>query len=96
MADAYASDVTEKMLRHWPYKLGQLWARMISTFLYKAGIQDYWDGSYQPAASREFHAHRLNPENEDAGQCYRHAMEKLKTQSPLALTTEECEWLTQR
>lgn len=71
-------------------------ARMLSTFLYKAGIQDYWDGNYQSAASLQFRAHRLNLENEDAGQCYRHAMEKLKNQSPSPLTDAEREWLTQR
>ncbi len=77
MADAYSADVIERMLRHWPYKLGKLMARMLSSFLYKAGIQDYWDGNYQSSASLQFHAETINPENEDAGQCYRHAMEKL-------------------
>lgn len=96
MADAYASDVIERMLKHWPYKLGKLMARMLSTFLYKAGIQDYWDGNYQSAASLQARAHSLNLENEDAGQCFRHAMEKLKTQSPSPLSPAEREWLTQR
>jgi hypothetical protein len=95
MADAYASDVMERMLKHWPYKLGQLLARLISAFLYKAGIQEYWDGKYQSAASFQARAHSLNPENEDAGQCFRHAVEKLKTQSPSPLTSAEREWLAQ-
>jgi len=96
MADAYASDVMERMLRGWPYRLGKLLARMLSAFLYKAGIQDYWDENYQAAASLEARAHSLNPENEDAGQCYRHAVEKLKTQTPSPLTGAEREWLAQR
>lgn len=96
MADAYAADVMERMLRHWRYKLGKSLARMLSTVLYKAGIQEYWDGNYQSAASLEFRAHTLNPENENAGQCYRHAMEKLKTQSPSPLTPSEREWLLQK
>ncbi len=96
MADVYASDVIKRMLRHWPYKLGKLLARMLSTVLYKAGIQDYWDGNYQAAASLQARAHSLNPENEDAGQCFRHAMEKLKTQSPSPLSPAEREWLTQK
>lgn len=96
MAEAYAFDVLERMLKRWPYKLGKLMARMISSFLYKAGIQDYWDGNYQLAASLQARAHSLNPENEDAGQCFRHAMEKLKTQSPSPLSPVEREWLTQK
>lgn len=96
MADAYTADVMGRMQRHWRYKLGKLLARMLSTLLYEAGLQDYWEGNYQSAASREFRAHTLNPENEDAGQCYRHAMEKLKTQSPSPLTPSEREWLLQK
>jgi RHS repeat-associated protein len=93
MADAYAADVMNRMIRRWRYKRGRFLARMLSTLLYRAGIQEYWDGNYQSAASLEFRAYALNPENEDAGQCYRHAMEKLKTQSPSPLSPSEREWL---
>lgn len=93
MAEAYASDVIERMLRHWPYRLGRLMARMLSNFLYQWGLTDYWDGNYQSSASLEARAHSLNLENENAGQCFRHAMEKLKTQSPSPLSPEEREWL---
>jgi len=96
MVNAYSSDVIERMLKHRPYKLGKVMARTLSSFLYKAGIQDYWDENYQSAASLFARAHSLDPENEDAGQCYRHAMEKLKTQAPPLLTDAEREWLTQR
>ena len=96
MADAYASDVIERMLRHWPYKLGKLLARRLSNFLYQWGLADYWAGDYQAAASRQARAHSLDPENEDAGQCFRHAMEKLKTQSPSPLTAAEREWLAKK
>jgi hypothetical protein len=96
MADSYASDVIELMLRRGRYKLGKLIARMLSTFFYKAGIQEYWDGNYKSSARLQSRAYTLNPENEDAGQCYRHAMEKLKTQNPSPLTVLETEWLTQR
>lgn len=96
MADSYASDVIERMLRHWPYKLGKLMARMASNFLYQWGLADYWDGDYQAAASRQARAHSLNLENESAGQCFRHAMEKLKAQSPSPLSPEEMEWLTKK
>ena len=71
-------------------------ARMLSAFLYKAGIQEYWDGNYQSSASLQARAETLNPENEDAGQCFRHAMEKLKTQSPSPLSDAEREWLMHR
>src|ERR1700730_119991 len=96
MADAYASDVIERMQKYWIYRIGQLMSRMLSSFLYQAGIQDYWDGNYQSSASLQARAHSLNLENEDAGQCFRHAMEKLKTQSPSPLSPAEREWLTQR
>ena len=96
MAEAYASDAMQKMIRHWPYKLGKLMARFLSNFLYQAGLQDYWDGHYQSAASLQDRAFSLNRENEDAGQCYRHAMEKLKHETPSPLTDAEREWLTKR
>jgi hypothetical protein len=96
MADAYASDVMERMLKHWPYKLGKLMLRMLSNVLYQWGLTDYWDGNYQSAASLETRAHSLNPENEDAGQCFRHAMEKLKTQDPSPLSPAEREWLIEK
>jgi len=96
MADSYASSVIERMLRHWPYKLGKSLARFLSGFLYKAGLQDYWDGHYQSAASLQDRAYSLNRENEVAGQCYRHAMEKLKNETPSPLTDAEQEWLTRR
>lgn len=96
MAEEYASDVISRMLTSWRYKFGKLLTRMLSTFLYKAGIQEFWDGNYQSAASLQSRAHTLNPENEDAGQCYRHAMEKLKTQTPSPLSPVEMEWLIQK
>lgn len=96
MANAYASDVIERMLRLWPYKLGRFLARMVSTVFFKAGIQDYWDGDYQSAALLQFRAYTLNPENDDAGQCYRHALEKLKVQNPSPLGSSEREWLLQK
>ena len=96
MADRFASDILARMVRHWPYLLGKVLARMLSTLLYKAGLQDYWDQKYQAAASRQARAHSLNPENQDAGQCFRHAMEKLKTQSPSPLTDAEREWLMKK
>jgi len=96
ICDAYAADVMSRMLRHWRYKLGKFLARMLSTLLHKAAIQEYWDGNYQRAASLAFRAENLNPDNEDAGQCYRHAMEKLKTQTPSPLTPAEREWLMQK
>ena len=93
MADAYAADVMQRMLKQWRYQLGDFMARMLSRLLHQAGIAEYWDGKYQRAALLEFCAHNLNLHNEDAGQCYRHAMEKLKTQNPSTLTPEEKEWL---
>src|SRR3989475_8776151 len=96
MAEAYASDVIERMLRHWPYKLGRLMAQRTSNFLYKWGLADYWAGDYQAAASRQARAGTLNLENEDADQCFRHAMERLKTQTPSPLTDAEREWLLHR
>ena len=96
MAEEYASDVINRMLTSWRYKFGKLLTRMLSTFLYKAGIQEFSDGNYQSAASLQSRAHTLNPENEDAGQCYRHAMEKLKTQTPSPLSPVEMEWLIQK
>ncbi len=96
MADSYASNAMTRMLRAWPYKFGRLVARGLSTLYFKAGIQDYWDGNYQSAAALQFRAHSLNRQNEEAGQCYRHAMEQLKQQAPSPLTDAERQWLKRR
>jgi hypothetical protein len=96
IADTYASNVVSKMKNHWPYKLGELLSRMLSHILFKAGIQEYWDGNYQSSADLEFRAHSLNPENDEAGQCYRHAMEQLRKQIPSPLTPSEKKWLAER
>jgi hypothetical protein len=50
--------------------------------LYKADLEDYRREDYQMVAKLAFKAHILNPENEDAGQCYLHAMEKLRKKVP--------------
>jgi hypothetical protein len=96
MADSYAADVINRMLRHLPYKLGNLMARRLSNSLYQWGLADYWAGDYQAAASKQARAETLNPENEDAGQCFRHAMEKLKAQTPSPLTAAERDWISRR
>jgi hypothetical protein len=93
MANAYASDVIQGMLGHWRYRLGKLTARMLSTWLYKVGIEQYFRENYQSAASLLSRADTLNKDNEDAGQGFRHAMEKLKTQIPSPLSEVEKEWL---
>jgi len=93
-AEAYASEVVGRMLHRWPYRLGRWLARRVSSLLFHAGIQDYADGNYLSAASLESRAYTLNPDNKSAGQCYRHAMEKLKTQTPSPLSAIEKHWLT--
>ena len=96
MADQYAAEVMNRMLTSWRNRFSRLLAQMLSIFLYKAGIQDYWDGNYESSARLEFRARAINPDNVEAGQCYRHAMEKLKTQRPSPLTDIEKEWMTKR
>ena len=43
MVNRYTSDVIERMKKYWSYKVAELLTRMVSHFLYKAGLQDYWD-----------------------------------------------------
>lgn len=93
MVEAYAADVIGRMLRHLPYKFGDFLRRKLSSLFYGAGIQDYSDGDYQGSAQFQFRAYQLDATNIDAGQCYRHAMEKLKTQVPSPLNDAESEWL---
>ena len=93
-ADAYTYRVISKMLRNPHYKLWNKIGRLLSTILFKAGIQDYWDGNYQSSARLLFQSFTLNLSNEEAGQAYRHAMEKLRTQVPSPLTTDEEQWLS--
>lgn len=93
IADQYAADITERMLRRTTYRIGKLMTRMVSSSLYKAGLRNYWKENYRAAASMLARAHSLDLENEDAGQAYRHAMEKLKTQTPSPLSAPEKHWL---
>ena len=93
MVEAYAGDVIERMRRHWPYKFGNFLIRKFAKLLYTIGLQKYRDGHYQKSAQFAFCAYNLDPTNEHANQCYRHAMEKLKTQKPSPLNQAEREWL---
>ena len=93
MVESYAADVLQKMLRNWPYKFGDFLTRKFANLLYSAGLQKYWDGDYIRSARLQFRAYHLCPTNEDAGQCYRHAIEKLKTQTPSPLSGSERDWL---
>jgi hypothetical protein len=93
IADRYAADITKRMLKRPRYRIGKLMSRVLSNLLYRAGLQNYWKENYQAAASMLARAHSLNLENEDAGQAYRHAMEKLKTQTPSRLSEAEKHWL---
>jgi hypothetical protein len=95
-ADRYASDITEGMLQHWPYRLAKSVSRMFSRLLHRAGLRNYWKENYQTAASLLARAHSLDLANEEAGQAYRHAMEKLKTQNPSPLSAAEKEWLMKK
>ncbi len=93
MAQSYASDVIDRMLSRWPYRWGQFWTRKLSSLFCGAGVQEYWDGNYQKSAQLTFRAYHLDPTNNEANTCYRHAMEKLKTQTPSPLNETEREWL---
>ncbi len=96
VVDRFAAEVVYRMQQHWPYTVGKLLARLSSTVLYKGGLQAYRAEDYKRAASMLARAHSLNLENEDAGQAYRHAMEKLKTQTPSPLNEAEREWLMKK
>jgi hypothetical protein len=96
MVDRFAAEVVQRMRQHWPYKVGKLLSRLCSTVLYRTGLRAYWTEDYKHAASLLARAHSLNLENEDAGQAYRHAMEKLKTQTPTPLNEAEKEWLMKK
>jgi hypothetical protein len=76
MADTYAEDVVKKMCKSWYYKSGKLLARIISRILFEVGVGEHWNGNYESAARWNFNAFMINPENLDAGQSYRHDMEK--------------------
>jgi|SRR5688572_6034961 len=93
MVEAYASDVMEKLLRRWPYKFGKFLTRKFANLLHDAALQKYWDGDYVRSARLGFRAYHLDSSNLDANQCYRHAMEKLKTQTPSPLNDAERDWL---
>ena len=67
--------------------------RKFANLLYSAALQKYEDGDYVRAARLGFRVYHLDPANLDANQCYRHAMEKLKTQTPSRLNDAEREWL---
>ena len=92
MANRYSADVMAGMLKRWPNKLANYLIRMTAYSLYQDSLADYWDGNYKSSAELGFRAFTLG-KNQEAAQCYRHAMEKLKTQSPSPLSEAELEWL---
>lgn len=93
IVDTYASDVIERMLKHRLYRFGAFVTRHFANLLHDAGLQKYMDGDYVRAAKLAFCAYNLDTRNLDANQCYRHAMEKLKTQTPSPLSDAERDWL---
>jgi hypothetical protein len=93
MVEAYAGDVIERMLRRWPYKIGNFLIRKFANLLYRAGFEKYKEGDYQRSARLGFFSYNLDSTNLHANQCYGHAMEKLKTQTPSPLNDAEREWL---
>lgn len=96
MVQAYAEDVIDALLQHWPYKLGNWLLQLTSKILFKRGLRDYWHNNYQRAASCFARVHSLTPTNENAGQNFRHAMEKLKVKVPDSFGDAERHWLFHR
>jgi len=96
MADAYSLDVSKRMLSRWHYRLARWLTNAFAKVLYKVGLQNYRTEDYRLSAQLNFKAYLLNSENEDAGQCYRHAMEKLRKQIPSPFSESEQEWLRTR
>ena len=96
MADAYSLDVSKKMLSRWYYRVGKWLTNGFAKLLYKVGLQNYQTEDFGLSAQLSFKAYLLNPENENAGQCYRHAMEKLRKQVPSPFNESEQEWLRTR
>ncbi|HSE23424.1 MAG TPA: hypothetical protein VLB68_17275 [Pyrinomonadaceae bacterium] len=92
-ADAYALAVIERMEKSWANRTGRLVTQALSSLLAKVALRKYWDENYQVSAKLNFQAYILNNKNQDAGQGYRHSMEKLKTQVPSTLSPEEHKWL---
>lgn len=95
-ANAYANDVIKRMSHRLSYRLGRLLSAALSSILHRAGLRDYWHRRYARAASRLARAHSLDPQNEEAGQAFRHAVEKLKVDGSSALTGEQLDWLLTR
>ena len=82
MANSYASDVIKRMCQSWYYKFGKFLARTVSYFLFQRGIGEHTNGNYDRAAYYNFQAFMINGENIEAGQSYRHDMEKLESEKP--------------
>jgi len=92
-ASEYTATVIAKMLQHPVYRLANKVNNLVSKVFYNCGIQDYWDGNYKSSAQLLFRSSVLTRGSGDAGQAYRHAMEKLRVQIPSPLSPEEQDWL---
>ena len=79
MADAYASEVIQKMCQSWYYRFGRFLTRVVGKTLFRAGIQQYWEGNHHKAASCTFQAYMVDPTNLEAGKAYRTIMEGVKS-----------------
>jgi len=96
MADAYAEEVVQRMCRSWYYKLGKVMARKLSSILFEVGIAQHRNGNYERAAYWEFQAFMINPDNLDAGQSYRHDMEKVVSNQQTLSSTSPNRWSPER
>jgi len=93
LADDYADHVVDHMLSHRVYRVANRFNILVSNLYYRAGLQDYHEEDFQSSAKRFFFAYIMNLAHVKAGNAYRHAMEKLRVQSPSPLSEAEQYWL---
>jgi hypothetical protein len=94
--DSYAKEKVELLLQRWSNRWVRSISHLMSNQMYQSGLTYFNQGDYNAAAKVSFRAFRLNGTHPDAGQLYRHALEKLKTQEPSPLTQTERDWLLNR
>ena len=81
LANRYADNVLQKMMRHWSYRFGQLCLKEIAGWHYAFGNVNWRQQQYKAAANHFFTAWDLDPENKNASYWYWRAKEKCSIES---------------
>lgn len=79
LADGYADKTLKRMVKRWPYRLGQWYFKERASWHYIFGSLDWRQQKYEAAANRFLDAWNLDPSHKSAAYWYWRARERCST-----------------